>query len=85
VSPRSSPLDPGLPAGGAVTTADGRTAEFTGSIGYDAPPEVGSAVPVRYRSDDPEQAEIDRALLIWLLPAIAGSVVVGLFVAAVLA
>jgi hypothetical protein len=47
------------------TTADGRKVVFTGSVGTGYAPEVGSAVPVRYRRDDPDQAEIDR-LVTWL-------------------
>ena len=66
------------------TTADGRKVVFTGSIGSSLPPEVGSALPVRYRPDDPDQAEIDRPVT-WLGPAIFGGALgVGLFVAAVI-
>jgi Protein of unknown function (DUF3592) len=65
------------------TTTDGRTVTFTSGLGFSVrQPRIGSAVPVRYRHDDPEQAEIDRAYL-WMVPAapplLAG---VGLLVAA---
>jgi len=50
------------------TTADGRTVEFTSGVGFGRKPTIGGAVPVRYRRNDPEQAEIDRAYT-WLLPA----------------
>jgi hypothetical protein len=53
------------------TTADGRTVEFTSAVGYSSEPDVGGAVDVRYLSDDPEQAEIDRATM-WVLPAAFG-------------
>jgi uncharacterized protein DUF3592 len=53
------------------TTADGRTVEFTSSVGYSSKPDVGGAVDVRYLPDDPEQAEIDRATM-WMLPAAFG-------------
>ena len=53
------------------TTADGRTVQFTSAVGYSYRPDIGGAVPVRYRPDDPDQAEIDRAAM-WMLPAAAG-------------
>jgi hypothetical protein len=65
------------------TTADGRTVEFTSVVGYQRRPDIGGAVPVRYRPDDPEQAEIDRAIM-WMLPAAFGLVGgLGLLVAGV--
>ena len=66
------------------TTADGRTVTFTSGMGFSVrQPRIGSAVPVRYRQDDPEQAEIERAY-IWMLPAAPSLLVgVGLLVAAV--
>ena len=66
------------------TTADGRTVTFTSGMGFSGrQPRIGSAVPVRYRQDDPEQAEIERAY-IWMLPAAPSLLVgVGLLVAAV--
>jgi len=66
------------------TTADGRTVSFTSGMGFSVrQPRIGSAVPVRYRQDDPEQAEIERAY-IWMLPAAPSLLVgVGLLVAAV--
>jgi Protein of unknown function (DUF3592) len=65
------------------TTTDGRTVTFTSGLGFSVrQPRIGSPVPVRYRPDDPERAEIDRAYL-WMVPAapplLAG---VGLLVAA---
>jgi hypothetical protein len=66
------------------TTADGRTVEFTSAVGYSRSPDIGGTVPVRYRPDDPEQAEIDRATM-WMLPAAFGLVGgLGLLVAAVI-
>ena len=53
------------------TTADGRTVQFTSVVGYSYSPHIGHAVPVRYRPDDPEQAEIDRAAM-WMLPVAVG-------------
>src|SRR5215217_6193913 len=66
------------------TTADGRTVSFTSGMGFSVrQPRIGSAVPVRYRQDDPEQAEIERAY-IWMAPAAPSLLVgVGLLVAAV--
>jgi hypothetical protein len=65
------------------TTADGRTVEFTSAVGSQHRPDIGGAVPVRYRPDDPEQAEIDRASM-WMLPAAFGLVGgLGLLVAGV--
>jgi hypothetical protein len=66
------------------TTADGRKVVFTGSLGSSSAPEVGTAVPVRYRPDDPGKAEIDKSET-WLQPTIFGGLVgMGLFVAAVI-
>lgn len=53
------------------TTPDGRTVEFTSAVGYQIRPDVGGPVPVRYRPDDPEKAEIDRAIA-WVMPAAFG-------------
>jgi Protein of unknown function (DUF3592) len=65
------------------TTPDGRTVEFTSMVGYDSEPDVGDPVPVRYRPDDPEQAELDSAVT-WLLPgALSLLAGVGLLVAGV--
>jgi hypothetical protein len=47
------------------TTVEGRTVEFTSAVGYSRSPDIGGAVPVRYRPNDPEQAEIDRATTGW--------------------
>lgn len=66
------------------TAADGRTVEFTSAVGYSRKPDIGGAVPVRYRPGDPEQAEIDRATM-WMIPAAFGLVGgLGLLVAAVI-
>jgi hypothetical protein len=54
-------------------TADGRLAEFTSALGYASRPDIGAAVPVRYRAEDPAQAEIDRAIM-WVFPAVIGLV-----------
>jgi hypothetical protein len=67
------------------TTADGRTVTFTSGIGFPRQPEIGGAVPVRYRGDNPEQAEIDRAHIGMLAAAPPLLVGVGLLVAAVVA
>jgi Protein of unknown function (DUF3592) len=68
------------------TTADGRTVTFTSGLGFSGrQPRIGSAVPVRYHHDDPEQAQIDRAY-IWMVPAAPPLLVgLGLLVAAVVA
>jgi hypothetical protein len=68
------------------TTADGRTVTFTSGLGFSVrQPRIGSAVPVRYHHDDPEQAQIDRAY-IWMVPAAPPLLVgLGLLVAAVVA
>ena len=66
------------------TTADGRTVEFTSAVGTSRSPDIGGLVPVRYRLDHPEQAEIDRTTM-WILPAAFGLVGgLGLLVAAVI-
>ena len=41
-------------------TRDGQTTEFTSGLGYASEPAVGDPRLVRYRPDDPEQAEIDK-------------------------
>ena len=53
------------------TTADGRTVEFTSAVGYSYKPHIGSTVSVRYRPDDPQQAEIANATM-WMIPAAFG-------------
>ncbi len=53
------------------TALDGREVEFTSAVGYDIAPQVGDPVPVRYRPDDPEQAELDQVIT-WALPALVG-------------
>lgn len=66
------------------TTADGRTVEFTSAVGYSSYDEIPGRVSVRYRPDDPEKAEIDRANT-WILPAGFGLVGgLGLLVAGVI-
>jgi Protein of unknown function (DUF3592) len=52
------------------TTADGRPVTFTADVGFGLRPKIGGVVPVRYRREDPEQAEIDRAYT-WMVPAAA--------------
>lgn len=42
-------------------TRDGRTIDFISGVGYDTEPAVGDPRPVRYRPDDPYQAEVDKA------------------------
>ena len=65
------------------TTPDGRTVEFTAGTGTGAQPETGARVPVRYRPDDPDDAELDHVLT-WMLPAAFGLVGgLGLLVAGV--
>jgi Protein of unknown function (DUF3592) len=49
------------------TTADGRPVTFTADVGFGHRPKIGRVVPVRYRREDPEQAEIDRAYT-WMVP-----------------
>ena len=67
------------------TTADGRTVTFTSGLGFGRQQRIGGPVPVRYRGDAPDQAEIDRAY-IWMLPAAPPLLIgVGLLVAAALA
>jgi hypothetical protein len=50
--------------------------EFTSTVGYCREPDVGAPVPVRYLLDDPEQAEIDKAVT-WLWPG-ASALLTGL-------
>jgi hypothetical protein len=65
------------------TTKDGRQMVFTSAVGSHVEPDLGTPVPVRYRPDDPQQAELDRAVT-WVLPAVFGLVGgLGLLVAAV--
>jgi Protein of unknown function (DUF3592) len=52
------------------TTADGRPVTFTADVGFGHRPKIGRTVPVRYRREDPEQAEIDRAYT-WMVPVAA--------------
>ena len=54
------------------TTRDGRTVVFTSALGSpDSDLELGRPVPVRYRSEDPEQAQVDTPLA-WVVPAALG-------------
>jgi Protein of unknown function (DUF3592) len=65
------------------TTRDGQTKEFTSAVGHASEPSVGDPRPVRYRPDDPEQAEVDKpapwiffgalSLLIGLALVVAGA------------
>lgn len=50
------------------TTAEGRTIRFTSRLSLPIAIEVGKAVPVRYRSDDPERAVIDTFMRTWAVP-----------------
>jgi hypothetical protein len=66
------------------TTADGRTVEFTSGQGYSRDDEAEGTVSVRYRPDDRENAQIDRAVM-WVVPAGVGLVGgLGLLVAGVI-
>jgi hypothetical protein len=54
------------------TTQDGRTVVFTSALGSpDSRLELGRPVSVRYRPEDPEQAQVDTAL-VWIVPAALG-------------
>ena len=54
------------------TTRDGRTVVFTSPLGSpDSDLELGRPVPVRYRSEDPEQAQVDTPLA-WVVPTALG-------------
>jgi hypothetical protein len=65
------------------TAPDGGQVVFTSSLGSPVAPDLGTPVPVRYRPEDPHQAEVDRAAA-WVLPAAFGLVGgLGLLVAAV--
>ncbi len=43
------------------TTPNGRAVEFTSRVGTRVAPHEGQPVPVRYRADNPTQAEVDTA------------------------
>jgi hypothetical protein len=54
------------------TTREGRTVVFTSALGSpDSPLELGRPVPVRYRPDHPEQAQVDNPW-VWVVPAALG-------------
>jgi len=54
------------------TTREGRTVVFTSALGSpDSPLERGHPVPVRYRPDHPEQAQVDTPWA-WVVPAALG-------------
>jgi hypothetical protein len=54
------------------TTREGRTVVFTSALGSpDSPLERGRPVPVRYRPDHPEQAQVDTPWA-WVVPAALG-------------
>jgi hypothetical protein len=55
------------------TAPDGRQVVFTSAVGSQRAPDLGVLVPVRYRPGNPQEAEIDRAV-IWVLPAAFGLV-----------
>jgi hypothetical protein len=66
------------------TTPDHRTIVFTSAVFSEIAPDVGAHVPVRYRADDPEQAEVDTPIA-WVIPAAIGLVGgLGLLVAGVI-
>jgi hypothetical protein len=64
------------------TTPDGRTVVFTSTFSSTSEPDVGDPLLVRYRLDNPEQAEIDSAAM-WVLRAIGILGGLGLLVAGV--
>lgn len=65
------------------TTPDGRQVVFTSSFGSPGEPQLGDRLRVRYRPDDPQQAEVDHAST-WMLRAAFGVVGgLGLLVAGV--
>jgi Protein of unknown function (DUF3592) len=67
------------------TTADGRRVVFTSALGSQVKPAVGHRIPVRYRPDRPEHAEVEGATT-WILPAAVGSLIgLGLVVAGIVA
>jgi uncharacterized protein DUF3592 len=54
------------------TTPDGRTVVFTSALGSpESDLELGRPVPVRYRPEDPEQAQVDTPWA-WVMPAAVG-------------
>jgi hypothetical protein len=55
------------------TTSNGRTVVFTSAQGFESEPDVGGTVPVRYRPDAPEEAEVD-SVVAWLVPLVVGVV-----------
>jgi hypothetical protein len=78
--PNSSP--PLEPEGGPTHTPSTRRKPDRALLEHQ--PEIGGEVPVRYRSEDPERAEIDRVYA-WMVPAAVWLLVgVGLLVAAVI-
>jgi hypothetical protein len=65
------------------TTPEGRQVVFTSSFGSPGEPELGDRLRVRYRPEDPQQAEVDHAIT-WMLRAAFGVVfALGLLVAGV--
>jgi hypothetical protein len=66
------------------TTPDHRTVVFTSAVFSEIAPDVGARVPVRYRPDDPDKAEVDTPIA-WVIPAAIGLVGgLGLLVAGVI-
>lgn len=63
-------------------TPDGRTVVFTSTFGSTSKPDVGRSLPVRYLLEDPEQAEIDSAIM-WGFRALVILSGLGLLVAGV--
>jgi hypothetical protein len=68
------------------TTRDGRTVVFTSALGSpESDLELGRPVPVRYRPEDPEHAQVDTPWA-WVVPAALGLLGgLGLLVAGVVA
>ena len=69
-------------------TASGALVEFTSQVGSERPRQrIGGVVPVRYRIDAPEDAEIDRWFALWggvLLTGGLGAISLGIGLAALL-
>lgn len=53
------------------TTPGGRAVVFRSAVGYDTMPRAGDPVPVRYRPDNPEHAEVDHVTT-WVMSAAVG-------------
>jgi hypothetical protein len=51
------------------STPAGREVVFTSRVGHESEPDLGGSLPVRYRPDNPEQAEMGRAVA-WVMPVV---------------